>query len=98
MTAGGARLGEPTMEIQRLWRRPTLRIDEEEGLERKTTWLELFFDLVFVVVIAELAHTLSGEVSVTSIGVFSFLFIPVWWVWIGVTSYVERFETSTSSV
>ena len=81
-----------------LWQRPRLRTDEEEGLERKATWLELFFDLVFVVVIAELAHTLSEHVTVTSIAAFCFLFIPVWWVWIGVTSYIERFETGDISV
>ena len=46
------------MEKRRLWQRPRLRTDEEQGLERKATWLELFYDLVFVVVIAELAHTL----------------------------------------
>ncbi len=46
------------MEKRRLWQRPRLRTDEEQGLERKATGLELFYDLVFVVVIAELAHTL----------------------------------------
>ncbi len=51
------------MENRQLWQRPKLRTDEEEGLERKVTWLELFYDLVFVVVIAELAHTLSENIS-----------------------------------
>ena len=80
-----------------LWQRPKLRTDEEEGLQRQATWLELFYDLVFVVVIAELAHTLSESISPTTIAAFSFLFIPVWWVWIGVTFYNERFESNDIS-
>ena len=85
------------MEKRRLWQRPRLRTDEEQGLERKATWLELFYDLVFVVVIAELAHTLSKDINPVGIATFGFLFIPVWWVWIGVTFYDERFETGDIS-
>jgi low temperature requirement protein LtrA len=75
------------------WQRPALRMDEEDGLERSVSWLELFFDLYFVVVIAELAHYLASHVSWAGLGAFIFLFLPVWWVWIGSTYYIERFET-----
>lgn len=34
------------------WPAPVLRRDAELGRERKVGWLELFFDLVFVVLIA----------------------------------------------
>jgi low temperature requirement protein LtrA len=46
---------------RRWWQR--LRTDEEEQHERKVSWLELFYDLVFVVVISELTSYLSGHVS-----------------------------------
>jgi low temperature requirement protein LtrA len=75
------------------WQKPTLRCDEEKGVERRAGWLELFFDLYFVVVIAELAHYLAEHVSWAGVGAFIFLFLPVWWVWIGATYYNERFET-----
>ncbi len=75
------------------WQRPSLRTDEEEGRERSVGWLELFFDLYFVVVIAELAHHLKNHVSWLGIGEFIFLFLPIWWIWIGATYYTERFET-----
>jgi len=39
------------------------RLEEGEELDRHATWLELFFDLVFVVAVAELVHDLSGEVT-----------------------------------
>lgn len=75
------------------WQQPVLRDDEENELERRVTWLELFFDLLFVVVIAELAHGLAADVSWAGLGAFIFLFLHVWWVWIGATYYNERFET-----
>ena len=75
------------------WQRPQIRTDEEEDQERKASWLELFFDLIFVAVIAELAHDLSNHISLAGVGKFILLFIPVYWVWIGATYYNERFET-----
>lgn len=81
------------MTAQRWWQKPRLRRDEEAHQERKVSWLELFYDLVFVVVIAELSHSLAGHISVSGVVGFILLFIPVWWVWIGGTFYNDRFET-----
>ncbi len=75
------------------WAKPRLRTDEEEERERRVGWLELFFDLVFVVVIAELSHSLAEHISIEGVIGFILLFIPVWWIWIGGTFYNERFET-----
>ncbi len=71
--------------LNRWWQTPQLHSDEEANRERKTGWLELFFDLVFVAVIAELSHTLADDISWGGLGQFVFLFIPAWWVWIGAT-------------
>lgn len=75
------------------WQHPQLRLDESSEAERHATWLELFYDLVFVVAIAQLAHKLNEDVSLS--GVFSFvvLFIPVWWSWVGTAFYSNRFDT-----
>ncbi|MFC1575241.1 low temperature requirement protein A [Gemmatimonadota bacterium] len=75
------------------WSRPSLRTDEEDERHRAVTWLELFFDLVFVVVIARLAHNLAGELSPHGFLVFVLMFIAVFWVWNGAVYYVERFES-----
>ncbi len=85
------------MAIRNWWQTPILRREEEEREERRATWLELFFDLIFVVVVAEMAHTLGG--NPTRAGVFQFilLFIPLWWTWIGSTYYNDRFETNDMS-
>ena len=80
-----------------LWQKPRLRTDEDEDKERKVTWVELFYDLVFVVVIAELSHTLSAHITIDAVIGFILIFIPVWWIWIGGTFYSERFQTDDVS-
>ncbi len=72
------------------WQAPTLHSGDES---RGVGWLDLFFDLFFVAVIAELAHHLTAHPDAAGVRTFLFLFIPVWWVWIGDTFYGERFET-----
>lgn len=81
------------MAKRKFWQIPRLHFEEEQNKHRKVTWLELFFDLYFVVVIAALAHNLSADLSMFGFGEFALTFIPVWWIWIGVTFYNERFET-----
>ena len=61
--------------------------------ERHATWLELFYDLVFVVTISQLSHYLFHDVSLSNFFGFLFLFIPVWWSWIGTTFFATRFYT-----
>lgn len=77
----------------RMWQVPSLRTDEEEGRHRKVTWLELFFDLVFVVAVAQAAHLVALEPSWTGLGKFVAVFLPVFWTWNAATYYNERFET-----
>jgi low temperature requirement protein LtrA len=68
---------------------PRLRTDEE----RSASWLELFFDLVFVVAIAQLALALADDLSPVGFTRFLLLFVPVWWSWVGYTNYADRFDT-----
>lgn len=75
---------------------PRLRVGEENEAEpRRVTWLELFYDLVFVVAVSQLAHHLSKDVTLTGFLEFVELFIPIWWAWIGTTFYANRFDTDT---
>jgi low temperature requirement protein LtrA len=69
----------------------TLEGDAED--ERHATWLELFFDLVFVVAIAQLADGLAEDPSVRGFLIFAGLFVAVWWAWVGYTFYADRFDT-----
>lgn len=78
---------------QSIWRPPTLREDSVEEAERRATWLELFYDLVFVATIGQLSHALSKEISWAGVGGFVLFFIPIWWCWVGATFYATRFDT-----
>ena len=63
-----------------------------EESERKVTWLELFYDLIYVATLIQLGNTLSEDVSVNSFLRLVIVFIPVWWAWTGMTFYMNRFE------
>jgi len=71
---------------------PKLRREECEEVERKATWLELFFDLIFVVAIAQLAHNFERDFSFLGLAKLGILFVPVWWCWVGATFYDTRFD------
>jgi low temperature requirement protein LtrA len=77
---------------QRWLRPPQLRTLDDQG-ERHATWLELFFDLVFVISIAELVHALEDYRSLADFLGTAGLFVAVWWAWVGYTVYADRFDT-----
>jgi low temperature requirement protein LtrA len=82
-----------TSSRQRWLRPPQLRtLDADQG-ERHATWLELFFDLVFVISIAEVVHTLEDYRTLGDFLGTAGLFVAVWWAWIGYTVYADRFDT-----
>jgi low temperature requirement protein LtrA len=62
----------------------------EDG--RKATWFELFFDLVFVVAVAALAGALSHHYDWKGFAEFGFLFLVLWWLWLGHTFHASRFD------
>ena len=64
-----------------------------EGDERHASWLELFFDLVFVVAIAQLAQELARDHSLGGFAIFAGLFLPVFIAWQGFTFYADRFDS-----
>ncbi len=73
---------------------PRLRTTES-GVEseRRATWLELFFDLVFVVAIAELGMSFSNDPTLGGALRYLGLFVAVFWMWAGFTFYANRFDT-----
>jgi low temperature requirement protein LtrA len=77
----------------RLLAPPRIRTLEGPVGARHATWLELFFDLVFVVAVAQLASALSQDLTLHGFLVFCGLFVPVWWAWVGYTFYADRFDT-----
>ena len=73
-------------------RPPQLRTLDDQG-ERHATWLELFFDLVFVISISEVVHTLEDYRGLGDFLGTAGMFVAVWWAWVGYTVYADRFDT-----
>lgn len=59
---------------------------EPEG-ERHASWLELFFDLIAVAGVGQLAHLLHTGPSWTSLGQYALLFLAFWFAWVMSTMY-----------
>ncbi len=76
--------------LQDLWKLPQLRSGKKE---RHATWLELFYDLVFVLAVAELGSLLSHDLTLTGLPKFIFLFLPIWYAWFHHTIFSDRFDT-----
>ena len=51
--------------------------------------MELFYDLAYVVLVAELAHSLAAHLDLKHMGQFAFLFAIVWWSWLNGSWYHE---------
>ena len=66
---------------------------------RRATWLELFFDLIFVVALSDageiLNETHDGHIAPGQFLHFVLVFLPLWWIWAGHTIYANRFDTDS---
>jgi low temperature requirement protein LtrA len=70
----------------RIWWQKPRRYSEQES-ERRVTFLELFYDLVYVVIIAQLSHALAVDISMGGLLRYMFLFFIVWWAWFNGVAY-----------
>ncbi|WP_339255170.1 low temperature requirement protein A [Paenibacillus sp. FSL P2-0136] len=66
---------------------------------KKVTWLELFYDLLFVAAVSKASHVLlhveDEALSLETLGKFVLIFIPIWWAWVGQTLFVNRYGQDT---
>jgi low temperature requirement protein LtrA len=53
----------------------------------------LFFDLVFVLAVAQISRVLSQHADAIGLLKYVALFVPIWYAWVGFTFYADRFET-----
>lgn len=52
-------------------------------------WMELFFDLIFVALVSQLARGLHEDPSISALLLFTALFASVWWSWVNLTFTVN---------
>jgi low temperature requirement protein LtrA len=53
--------------------------------EKRTSWSELFFDLVFVFAVTEVSALLEHDPTWAGVLRAFVVFVPIYWVWVGVT-------------
>jgi low temperature requirement protein LtrA len=65
---------------------------QRTGEEQRATWLELFFDLVFVFAVTQLSHLLLDHLTLRGALQTLFLLLVVWWAWIYTTWMTNWFD------
>src|SRR5215469_15849929 len=65
--------------------------------ERRASWLELFFDLVFAGAVGQLAGAFQDHPGLGTLLRFTILFTPIWWLWVQLTFYADRHESEDAA-
>ena len=71
---------------------------QRTGEEQRATWLELFFDLVFVFAVTQLSHLLLAHLTLHGALQTLFLLLVVWWAWIYTTWMTNWFDPESVPV
>ena len=79
-----------------VWYRPMVARPTDEE-HRSATVLELFFDLCFVVAVAQAASALHHEVAEDHVGDgvvgYAMVFFAIWWAWMNFTWFASAYDT-----
>lgn len=81
------------MNVINRWFQPPSLHSPAHGVEKKASWLELFYDLIYVAAFIQLGNQLSGDMSAAGVLGFAGLFLPLWLTWTAFTFYANRFDT-----
>jgi low temperature requirement protein LtrA len=73
--------------------RPHLRTVNELAGERHASWLELFFDLIFVLAVSQVSNAFLADLSPGGFVRYLLVTALVWWAWVGYSFYADRFES-----
>lgn len=76
----------PDKKKNSIWWGPPERFADRKD-ERKISWLELFYDLVYAALIAQLTHHLGAHPDGHGLIYFFFLFAMVFWSWMNGSLY-----------
>jgi low temperature requirement protein LtrA len=78
------------------WSRPMVARPPDEE-HRGATALELFFDLCFVVAVAQAASALHHELAAGHVGDgvvgYAMVFFAIWWAWMNFTWFASAYDT-----
>jgi low temperature requirement protein LtrA len=78
------------------WYRPMVARPTDE-VHRSATVLELFFDLCFVVAVAQAASALHHQIAEDHVGDgvvgYAMVFFAIWWAWMNFTWFASAYDT-----
>jgi low temperature requirement protein LtrA len=69
-----------------------------EGVEQRATMLELFFDLVYVFAVTQIALLLHANLTFRGVGQALLLLLVVWWAWVYTTWMTNWFDPDSPLV
>lgn len=64
-----------------------------EKIERKISWLELFYDLVYVIAISTITHYVARQFSINALLDYFYLFVIIFWGWLNGSLYHDMHGT-----
>ncbi|MEO7194903.1 MAG: low temperature requirement protein A [Pseudonocardiaceae bacterium] len=64
----------------------------EDSDDKPVIWVELFFDLVFVLAVTEVSALLRAEPSWAGAGRALLVFVPLYWAWIGTSVHTNTHD------
>jgi len=65
--------------------------------EKRVAWVELFFDLVFVVAVTQVSGLLHADHSWSGVARAVVVFIPIYWAWVGMTMHANLHDVDQTS-
>jgi len=69
-----------------------------EITEKRVTWAELFFDLVYVFAVTEVSSLLHADYSWTGVLRALIVFVPIYWSWVGTSVLANTQDLSGPEV
>lgn len=73
------------------------KTETPETPEKKVTWAELFFDLVLVFAVTQIATLLRAHHTWAGVGQALIVFVPVYWAWVGTSVHANLHDTDNNT-
>jgi low temperature requirement protein LtrA len=67
---------------------------DEQGADKRVSWAELFFDLVFVVAVTRVSGLLEHHHSWGGVVRAIVVFVPIYWLWVGTSIQTNLQDTA----
>jgi low temperature requirement protein LtrA len=72
-------------------------VTDVEITEKRVTWAELFFDLVYVFAVTEVSSLLSADHSWAGVLRAIIVFVPIYWSWVGTSVLANTQDLSAAA-